>query len=332
MDSKRECESNRGGERERGVSDIVAFTLTFAIIITGVGLVSTVALEPITDFSDRQDVVNSERGFQAAATTIEELSRGGGVYEQVDIVPGDGNLYLARQQPVSTGMFFGNSVGNEGGLLFFTSEPSLQNKFDSLNDSVAGGKYDLGFLAVETNSLLNRFDEGSYVGYQAGAVFRSDAAGMSYEPPVEFRQTPSGDVSAYVSIVNLVPGENVTTASGFNSDVAIGPTQVPSGTPVTAANSFASFEVERTNVAQVTESVGATGTPFEFSLRALDARDIAEDNWLQYFQELSEGFAPSELRAEEQSLPSGDTVPALVCESCQSVTLRVVDIRLSQLE
>jgi hypothetical protein len=328
MDSKRECESNRGGERERGVSDIVAFTLTFAIIITGVGLVSTVALEPITDFSDRQDVVNSERAFQAAATTIEELSRGGGVYEQFDVVPGDGNLYLARQQPASTG---GPLLGNEGGLVASTTNSTLSDKFESLNNSMANGFYFAptaappttpDVLAFDTNVIVNRFGEDSYVGYQAGAVFRSDAAGLSYEPPFEFRPTGSGRVDAYISIVNLVPRENIQTASGFNSDVAIGPTQVPSGTPVTASNQFASFEVNRTNVAQISETIGSTDI---FRLAALDGRGIGTENWFQYFSEVAEDT--SGISANKPAPVSA----VLTCD-CREVTIRVVDVGISQLE
>lgn len=328
MDSKRECESNRGGERERGVSDIVAFTLTFAIIITGVGLVSTVALEPITDFSDRQDVVNSERGFQAAATTIEELSRGGGVYEQFDVVPGDGSLYLARQQPASAGAPFG--LDDEAGLVALSDDSGLQNKFASLDKSTAGGKATGPSITFETNSILNRFGEDSYVGYQAGAVFRSDAAGLSYEPPFEFREIGStGELAAYISIVNLVPGDNIQTASGFNSDVAIGPTQVPSGTPVTASNEFASFEVERTNVAQITEENVDTSKMTPLGFGALDARGIAYENWFEYFEEVAEDFSSSQLEATKIG---ANNFPALSCGQCAEVTIRVVDVTISQLE
>ena len=61
---------------ERGVSDVLAFALTFAIIITGVGLVSLVALDPLAAFSDNQEVVKrlgvKPRGFLFLRQNLQE--------------------------------------------------------------------------------------------------------------------------------------------------------------------------------------------------------------------------------------------------------------------
>jgi hypothetical protein len=316
MDSKHERKSSTATERERGVSDVLAFTLTFAIIITGVGLVSTVALEPITDFTDRQETVNSERGFQNAASTIDGLHLHGDTYGQFDLVPGDGELFLGRQQ-------VGGLAGE--GLAFFDrpGDDDLEQPFKQLNNSIEatdfGSVGSVSFLQVKTNTLVNRLEDGSTVGYEAGAVFRSDAAGLSYDPAIEFRRLDGGGLEAYVSIVNLLPAGNITVAiNEFEQNLAIGPTEIPAGTPVTANNRFAKFEVERSTVAQVSNQ---TDADFSISPRPL----IGNESWLEFFEQKAQQYP-------EVSVPTDPVLGPLPTCDCDRVTIRIVEVELSQLE
>lgn len=311
MDSKHETKSSTATERERGVSDVLAFTLTFAIIITGVGLVSTVALEPITDFTDRQETVNSERGFQNAASTIDGLHLHGDTYGQFDLVPGDGDIFLARQRLSGT---FGQGIS--------LISQDFDSEFDQLNQSIAGtDKLLPSILRINTNTLVNRLEDGSTVGYEAGAVFRSDAAGLSYDPAIEFRNV-GGGTEAYISIVNLLPGENVSvSAGGFEQNLAIGPTEVPAGTPVTAANRFAKFEVKREAVSQVSNT---TSNPFGIYYNTL----TGNESWEGFFEQKAQQFTNVSLL---DPAATGFPATALRCD-CTRVTVRIVEVRLSQLE
>lgn len=334
MDSKHETKSSTATERERGVSDVLAFTLTFAIIITGVGLVSTVALEPITDFTDRQETVNSERGFQNAASTVDGLHLHGDTYGQFDLVPGDGDIFLARQTsggPVVSGV----GLIERPGAAATPTPNNISDDLVELNQSIdatdnftvptppppAATPPNGEALLVETNTLVNRLEDGSSVGYEAGAVFRSDAAGLSYEPAIEFRRLDSGGLEAYVSIVNLLPAKNVdVSVGGFEQNLAIGPTEIPAGTPVTAANRFSKFEVERGTVAQVSDQVNGEFGIWYNSL-------FGNESWQGFFEQQAQQF--SEVQLEDDFTFAN--LQSVTCD-CERATIRIVEVRLSQLE
>lgn len=241
---------------ERGVSDVIAFTLTFAIIISGVGLVSTVALDPITNFTDRQNVINAERGMQASASTIDEIHRGDSTYEQIDIVPSDGDLYVNET-------YIGISeVGVAGGRIPPGVGPGLTGP--GMTPSIA---------SIQTNALEIAYEEET-VGYEGGGVYRTDAAGLSYGPAI--RCTNSG--RSIVSIPVLRPSGDIGSSSGFNPDVVIGPTHIPQSSPVTAANPFATLAITPTNTT-VLEIDG---------LALFFGKTASPENWVQEFEDREE--------------------------------------------
>jgi len=214
-------ERSRAGEsgRERAVSDVLAFTLTFAIIITAVGLVSTGALTPLTTFTDNQQIVNSDRGFQATASTIDNLHRSGDTYRQFDVVPGSGDVFV-----------------NETAITIESDDIDLEELDESATSDQA---------EIEVQSLENVFDEAA-VNYEAGAVMRSNSIFLSHSPSI----TCDDDV-AIVSLVNLTTDETISAGGSFSNDVVLQPTNLPSAAPVGADNRFVSFEVERGETRQV---------------------------------------------------------------------------------
>lgn len=235
-----------GGQRrglagaERGVSDVYAFSLTFAIIIVGVGLVSLVALDPIATFSDNQQVVNSERGLQAAGSTVDDIHRGGDVYKQFDLVPGGGAL--------------------------FVNETSIELEANGLGEELP--EFDGDTIDVQTKALEHQFEDRS-LGYEAGGVFRTDAAGLSYRPSIRCGER------ATVSLVRLTTTDDIRTGTVFDPDIVIDPTRVPAETPATAANEFAAFEVRRDGVQQATIADNIT----------IDVSGTASpENWNQHLE------------------------------------------------
>ena len=265
----------RSNETDRGVSDVLAFSLTFGIIIVGVGLVSLVALDPITAFSESQEITNSERGLQAAGATIDGIHRSGDVYNQFDLVPGGGGLFVNE-----------TSITLEG--------PDGGGLGDGLGDSGDD-------ITIQTNALEQQFDEES-LGFEAGAVFRTDAAGLSSGPAIRC----DGD-QAIISLVNLTTTDDISTGGEFSSDVRISPTREPAETPATAANQFASFEVRYDEVQQnrtdgnVSIDVSETASP---------------ENWNQHFDDAG-------LEEDEDDIWE--------CGADQ-VFVRIVTIELGQLE
>ena len=270
---------------ERGVSDVLAFALTFAIIITGVGLVSLVALDPLAAFSDNQEVVNSERGLQAAGSTVDDIHRSGDRYGQFELVPGDGAL--------------------------FVNETTITVEGEALGETLpAFGDEDNNSITVPVQALEHRFDERS-LGLEAGAVFRTDAAGLSYGPSVR-----CVDDRAVVSLVNLTTAGEIRTSGSFDPGVAIGPTRTPAETPATAANEFAAFELRHAGVSlaqvegpldnetTITVDVSETASPTNWH------QALADDGW-EYDED------------EDRDRLHCDTDEA---------TVRIVTIELTQLE
>jgi FlaG/FlaF family flagellin (archaellin) len=239
-----------GGRPNRAVSDVLAFSLTFAIIITGVGLVSVVALEPITTFSDNQEVVNGERGLQAAGSTIDDIHRSGDPYERFDLVPGDGTLFVNETTLTLEGDELGAALGGSG-------------------DS----------FTLQANALEHRFEDRS-LGLEAGAVFRTDALGLSYGPSIR-----CDDGRATVSLVKLTTTDTIRTSGTFDRDVAIGPTRAPAGTPIAATNGFAAFEAEYGGVEQtsvdgnVSIDVSGSAAPENWNQHLADAGWTDDGNW-----------------------------------------------------
>lgn len=59
----------------RGVSDVVAFTLTFSIIILSVGAVYTLGLGSVADLRDTEQVNSADRTMQGVAETISDVTQ-----------------------------------------------------------------------------------------------------------------------------------------------------------------------------------------------------------------------------------------------------------------
>ncbi|MXR51644.1 hypothetical protein GRX03_08515 [Halovenus sp. WSH3] len=199
----------------RAVSDVVAFVLTFAIIIAGVGLVSTGAFDRLTAFTDEQRIDNAERGMEAAASTIDSLGRGNDTYREFALSLSGGNVW------------------------FRNSTITIENSSANLS-RLPGGSADSADIPV--NALEHRFEFGGEtvrITHEGGGVFRTDTARPRYDPAITVE-----DGTLIVSLINLTSDETIDRSGTYDSNLALDPTGVPTEAPVSADKQFVSFSAE----------------------------------------------------------------------------------------
>lgn len=200
----------------RGVSDVVAFVLTFSIIIAGVGIVSMGGFDRLTEFTNGQQIDNSERGMEAAASTVDNLHRSSDTYREFDLALNSGNIWF-----------------NDTEITVETDGANLTSVSPTDNSSRA---------QIDVNALEHRFnlgDEEESIAYEGGGVFRTGTSRARYEPSIAVEGG-----TAIISLVNLTTDGTIDRSGGFRSDIALEPTGVPQESPVSADNQFISFSAE----------------------------------------------------------------------------------------
>lgn len=225
--------------RERGISDVVAFVLTFSIIIFGVGAVSTGAFDSLVDFSDSQQVENSERGLQSAAAALDNINQNNDTYRTFD-------------------------VGVAGGDVFYNTT--------SLDITVEDGTgTTLADESIRIDALEKRFeDDRVALTYEGGGVFRSPSASARFEPKLRCRTDGRiGEDTAIISLVNLTTDDTIRESSSFDNDVTVSPTGTLEEAPAGANNEVARFaatllDQERTllNASSLTVEIDAGETAY----------------------------------------------------------------------
>ena len=235
-------------KRERGISDVVAFVLTFSIIIFGVGLVSTGAFDSLVSFSDSQQIENSERGLEAAAASLDNINQNNDTYRQFD-------------------------VGVAGGTLFYnTTEIEV-----TVENESGGTEYD---ETIPIDALEKRFeDDNVALTLEGGGVFRDPSASARYKPPIRCGSADGqriGDDVAIISLLNMTTDDSIRKSDSFDNDVAISPTRILDRAPLGANSEVA--RLDATLVAQerkyvdisddldVTVDVSGTASPEQWSI------------------------------------------------------------------
>lgn len=64
-------------DRDRGISDLVGFIITFSLVVLMVGVVYAGGVTQLQSLMEYQKVSNTEQGFQAFAENVEDLNRNG---------------------------------------------------------------------------------------------------------------------------------------------------------------------------------------------------------------------------------------------------------------
>ncbi|WP_436902084.1 DUF7289 family protein [Halovenus halobia] len=245
---------SRRTDSSRGVSDVVAFVLTFSIIITGVGVVSTGGFDQLTEFTADQQVDNGERGMEAAAVAVDDVHRSNDTYREFDLSLSGGNIWF-----------------NETALTLKTptGDPNLTELGGTSNKA-----------RIELNALEHRFDlsdETVNIAYEGGGVFRSDTARARYEPGIKV----DGD-TAIVSLVNLTTDESIDRSGAYRPDITLDPTSVPQRSPVSTDRQFVSFSAKWQDQKRVYET---SADDLE-----IDVSDTAYPRqWGYFFEEIESG-------------------------------------------
>lgn len=233
--------------RKRGVSDVVAFVLMFSIIIAGVGLVSTGGFDQLTHFTNSQQLENSDRGMQAAASSVENLQQNSDTYREFDLSLGGGNVWFNETKITLDGSGDITEIGDDG--------------------------------TVSVNALEHRFELSSGVTnltYEGGAVFRTGSAITRYEPAITVDEDRN---QAIISLVNLTTDESIDRSGAFASEIVLSPTGVPQEAPVAADKQFISFSAERVDQQQVYETGNLSTLEVDVSKTAYP------DQWAFYFDD-----------------------------------------------
>lgn len=246
---------SRRTDSNRGVSDVVAFVLTFSIIITGVGVVSTGGFDRLTEFTADQQVDNGERGMEAAAVAVDDVHRSNDTYREFALSLNGGNVWF-----------------NETALeLKNSGAPDLSGLTPGAGPNEA---------QIELNALEHRFDlsdETVNIAYEGGGVFRSDTARTRYEPGIRV----DGD-TAIVSLVNLTTDESIDRSGAYRPDITLDPTSVPQRSPVSTDRQFVSFSAEWQGQKRVYET---SADDLE-----IDVSDTAYPRqWGYFFEEIESG-------------------------------------------
>ncbi|WP_058995325.1 hypothetical protein [Haloarcula sp. CBA1127] len=155
--------SGQGGHN-RGVSDLLAFTLTFSIIITGIALVTLGGLGAF-------DAIQ-----QGATTDVAETSMIGFAETTDDHI--------------------------EGGAPRRTTSMKLQGHGLSIRSSTLNVTVDGRSTDISTGAFIRETDSGTDIVYTSGAVYRVQQEGLVVSRKPSFRCTPDSG-SAYLSVLSL---------------------------------------------------------------------------------------------------------------------------------
>lgn len=243
----------RSRHESRGVSDLVAFVLMFGIIITGVGVVSLGAFGNLTEFSEREQVENSERGLTAMASTLDEFQRQSDTYRsEIKLAIGGSSSYLeASSIGISIEDSSGNTVYNNGGNPFPVN--SLEQRFD-------------------------RSPEDVVVSYEGGAVYRRPGFGARYSPSLSCDTSGQNDV-AIVSFVTL-NASNFRITRDYQQDTTLNPRSLPGESPVADLDTTLLFSARLDEANQTREYIEGSDLTVNVDVSGTEN----PEQWEDYFQ------------------------------------------------
>jgi hypothetical protein len=194
----------------RAVSDTLAFVLTFAIIITSVGLVYGVGFTSLNDIRDGQQGLNAQQTFEGLGEDINGIRDGGPTSSSGRIELREGTLAANTTSHVTVTI----------------------NGSETVYDGPMG-------------ALTYRVDETTTMGYEGGALFGKYQTNSVMNTPPRF-QCGSGS-SSNTSVISLVVLEPQGPSVGSSGSVAIRATK-RNATLVFPERTTADFDVDEVSV------------------------------------------------------------------------------------
>ncbi|MFB6185036.1 MAG: hypothetical protein ABEI96_10815 [Haloarculaceae archaeon] len=164
---------------DRAVADTLGFVLMFAMLITAVGLVSTVGVDQLTTLRNEEQVNSADRAMQGLASTFDDVYRRGDPHRSTKIAVSGGHLLYDTESTLTV------RTAGESGL----------------------------DVDIPVHALQHRIN-GVTITYESGAVFRN---GLIRWTPAMTCSAPghTPDV-ALVNVLVLTSTGTFTGASGGN--------------------------------------------------------------------------------------------------------------------
>lgn len=185
-----------GGD-DRGVSEVIAFILTFAIILGSVGLLYTTAFGAMMDYQEAEQDTNAVRAMDSLTDNFNEVLRNNGVNQRY------GELSL-RDGRVAT--------GDGGTKLNITIHRNGSNETLGISDDRFVGYGD--GVTAELGEFAYESDAGS-IAYEGGSLVRGDETGSVVLREPQIRCNP-GRNTAIISLVAVsAEDRSIQTSSGL---------------------------------------------------------------------------------------------------------------------
>lgn len=180
MDGNRRRRTVEIGNDDRGVSEVLGFVLTFAVIVTSTGLVFTYGYGSLEGFRDSQQNDNAEQAFVRIATKLQQVGDDGAPLRAGDLSVAPGQLSV-REDTELTVTVDGANVPSAPRSRTFTA-----------------------------GSLRYSLDDTT-IAYESNAIFRNDGGDVAMLAPPSMACRPGRTV---LSITSL----NATDATTIASD------------------------------------------------------------------------------------------------------------------
>lgn len=193
------------GADDRGISEVIAFILTFAIILGSVGLLYTTAFGAMMDYQENEQETNAVRAMDSLTDNFNDVIRSNGVNQRY------GELSL-RDGQVTT---------DDGGTAVTITVTDDNGNTETLGtddgDRFAG--YGDGSTAE-----LGEFAYGSENGkiaYEGGGLVRGDETGNVVLRNPQVRCDPDRQMAVVSLVAISAPDRSVQTSSGLGVTMTV---------------------------------------------------------------------------------------------------------------
>ncbi|WP_126662970.1 DUF7289 family protein [Haloterrigena salifodinae] len=184
------------GADDRGISEVVAFILTFAIILGSVGLLYTTAFGAMMDYQENEQETNAVRAMDSLTDNFNDVLRSNGVNQRY------GELSL-RDGRITTG-----NGGTALNISINGSDPigtdGSDQRFAGYGDGVTA---ELGEFAYESG-------DGT-VAYEGGGLVRGDETGSVVLREPQLRCNPDQNTAIISLVAVSAEDRSVQASSGL---------------------------------------------------------------------------------------------------------------------
>ncbi|ADB59846.1 hypothetical protein Htur_0952 [Haloterrigena turkmenica DSM 5511] len=192
------------GADDRGISEVVAFILTFAIILGSVGLLYTTAFGAMMDYQENEQETNAVRAMDSLTDNFNDVLRSNGVNQRYgELSLRDGRITTGNGGTALNISINGSDpIGTDGG----------DQRFAGYGDGVTA---ELGEFAYESD------DDDDTIAYEGGGLVRGDETGSVVLREPRLRCNPEQN-TAIISLVTVsAEDRSVQSSSGLGVSMTV---------------------------------------------------------------------------------------------------------------